>query len=811
MFKNYIKTSFRNLKKRLPYTLINVVGLSIGLSCFLILISYTKYEENYDSFHENKDQLYRVIFERYQGEELISSSPAPMPALGNTIMEEIPEIKRLSRFSGDGGGSVVKSERVTAQENKLLYGDSDFFKMFSFDLQEGNPNTVLENPNSIVLTSIMATKYFGNENPIGKSLEIANEYGTAKYNITGIVKKLPLNTDFDFDFLCSFNSIYRGKKWFENSWTYWSFPTMVQISNESDLESIKRQLPAYIKKYKAVPIEANIDWKFCFQPIKDIHLKSDFRLENAGRNSRVRTLNLLKIIAFFILLISWVNYINLSTASSTQRAKEIGIRKSIGAYKRQISIQFLIEAAMINIAAVILSIGIIFLCIKPFGRLLGLDNSSEIVLQPSFWITLLPISFIGMFASGLYPAFVLASFKPIDVLKSKKIKSIGNTSVRKVLVGVQFVISILLVACTSVMIHQNKFMKEKDLGFNVNDVVVLKRPRLMKKRDYESRLNAFTNELQNATQAKQIAASFGVPSIGTWGLSVWKNSEDSKSQQNHMVNGVSASYIDIYDLKLLAGRNFDKNRTADDNSVILTKKSLNILGFDNPSDALGVKLKMETFKDRLLEIIGVVDDYHHNSLHDEIGGNILIPVTGLYSSPRYFSMKFSNNYSFKTTINEARTIYQRFFPGELFDYFILKDRYKMLYIEDDRNQSVFTVFSSIAIILAFIGILGLSSFIAILKIRDIAIHKVLGANKFTILLILSKEFLNVLIISGAIAIPIAVYFMKDWLTDYPYRINLNFWHFSLAIFSIFLITLIVIIFNTQMSLRKKPMSILSSE
>ena len=808
MILNYLKISFRNLKKRLPYTLVNVIGLSVGLACFLVLMAYTRYEEHYDDFQENKEQLYRIVFERYQGEELVSVSPATMPALGYRIKDEISGVNGMSRFSSVWG-SIVKNERVTSEENNLFYADSDFFNMFSFDLVAGNPNTVLKEPNSVVLTESIALKYFGKEDPLNKELEIANEYGTVKFNVTGIVKDLPLNTSFDFDLLCSFNSIYWGEGWFENHWMWWSFPTYLSISNNVNLETVKGQFPAFIEKYKANPVEADIVWKFDLQPIKDIHLKSDFRTELSKRGSRARTLNLLKIIALLILIISWVNYVNLSTASSTERAKEIGVRKSIGAYKRQISIQFLVEASLVNGIAVLLAIGIIFLAIKPFSNLLGLNYSTEILLQPIFWIYLIPIVVTSIIASGLYPALVLASFKPTEVLNSKTTSSPGSALVRKVLVGVQFTISILLIACTTIMVHQNNYMKQKDLGVNINNVLVVKQPLLVKKEIYESRLTSLINELQAVPEIKYASASFAVPSMSSWGLAVWKNSEDPETQQSHMVNGVDADYINAYDLKLIEGRNFDENRISDKNAVVVSKKSLQILDIEKPIDAIGVKIKMETFGDRLFEIIGIIDDYHHNSLKATIGGLILMPNTGLYSSPKFFSLKLEgSNLSVKKLISEVESVYKRFFPEDLFDFYILKDQFQLQYAEEDRNQNIFTVFSLLAIFLACIGILGLSSFITLLKTRDIAIRKVFGANKSVIFWLLSKEFFIVLIGASAVAIPIIVFFMNDWLEDFPYRISINPWHFVIAVFSILIITLMVVTFNLYKSLIKKPMEIL---
>ncbi|WP_242202970.1 ABC transporter permease [Aestuariivivens insulae] len=810
MVLNFLKISLRNLKKRLPFTLINILGLSIGMSCFLLLMAYTKYEENYDDFQENKNQLYRIIFERYKGQELISVSPAVMPALGYKIKDEILGIKHMSRFSY--GGGIVKNERITAEEGKIFYADADFFKMFSFPLIVGNPSNVLESPNSMVLTKSSALKYFGKLNVIGKELEVSNEFGSVKFNITGIAKDLPLNTSFNFDFLCSYNSIYSGQGWFEHHWMWWSYPTIVSVSNTRDLENVKKQFPEFIKKYKTNPIEADVTWTFDFQPIQDIHLKSDFRKEALGRDSRARTLNLLKIIAILILVISWVNYINLSTASSTERAKEVAVRKFIGAYRSQISKQFLFEAGLINCMAALLSIGILFLVITPFSSLLGLDYSIEILMQPSFWSYLLPLVVFGIMASGLYPAFVLASFKPTDILKSKTISTTGSNTVRKVLVGVQFTISIILIACTVIMMHQNDFMKNQDLGVDINNVIVIKKPNFVEKQVYESRLNSFTKELQKSTKAEYVSASFGLPSIGSWGLAVWKSTEDSDTQQVHIVNGVDANYIPAYDLKLLAGRNFDENRVADESAAILSKKSLKILGIDNPNDAIDIGLRLEIFGDRVFHVIGVIDDYHHNSLKTEIGGMVLIPNTGYwYGSPRFFSLKSNGGLPINKVLEEAKHTYDTFFPGDLFEYYILKDKFQKQYVEEDRNQSVFTLFSVIAIFLACIGILGMSSFIAFMKMRDIAIRKVFGADKFVILWILSKEFLVVLIGASCVSIPVAIYFMGDWLADFPYRVSIGVWHFTTTIFLIVIITSIVIGINLYRSLSRKPIGVLKGE
>ncbi len=807
ILSSYFKIALRSLKKRLTYTLINVLGLSVGLASFLILIAYTNYEESYDGFHENKNEVYRIIFERKQNNETISVYPAIMPPLGDALKREIPEVQGMTRFSHKGG--VVKNEHITTDVKGLFYVDADFFKLFSFKLIAGDPKTALAHPRSIVITQEMATTYFGDKEPLGQVLKVANDYGKVDYKVTGVAENPPKNTSLDFQMLCTFETIYMRKKWLQNNWMFWGFETLISVKEGTDVSRVKQKLTVFANKHKTDPMEATVDWSFDLQPIQDIHLKSDFRPDALQRDSSARTIHLLKVIALLIVLISWVNYVNLSTASSSERAIEIGVLKSIGAHKRQITIQFLVESSIVFFMAVGLAIGFVFLLITPFCGLLDIEYGFDLVLQTEFWIRLPFIVFIGIIASGLYPAFVLASFKTTEVLKSKNMNAPSSAVVRKILVGFQFVISILLIVCTVIMIQQNNFMKQKDLGADIDNVIALRRPELKDNVKYRKSLKSFGKALEQISGVSGVSAGYSVPSMWTWSMAVWKTEEGPESQKTHMVTSIDENYIGIYGLKLLAGKNFEGNAKIDATKVIVSKKALELFGISTAEDALGTNIKVEGFQKRNFEIIGVVEDYHHLSLHQSLRSMVFLSNIGMFRFPKVFSLKLDNDaVSIKQTMAQVKTVFDRFFPGDIFEHSILKERYSLQYQEEDINQNVFTVFSLLAIVLSCVGVIGLSSFIALLKARDIAVHKVLGANKTSVFWQLSKEFMIVLAVAAVLAIPLVYVFMEDWLSNFPYRIAIALPHFIMAFVSVFAVMILVIFFNMYKALVKNPVHVL---
>lgn len=469
--------------------MVNILGLSIGIASFLILISYTTYEESFDDFHKNKEQTYCILFESYEDDVLQVSYPMVPPPLGNKIKDEVEEVQLVTRFSGTMETSVLKHKTSIFEIPKLRYVDSDFFKILDFELLIGDPKTVLQKPKSIVITETAAKKYFNDSNPIGKVVEIGNNYGRKKYTVTGIAKDIPKNTSFNFEVLCSYSTLNLNKKWFKDNWFNVSQPTYITLSKNSNIKTIESKITRFATKYKTDDNEPNRTWRFRLQPMKDFHLKSGF-WGGSSVNKKAQTLHILKIIALLIIIISWVNYVNLSIANTTERAKETGIRKALGSLKKQIINQFMVEASLVNLIASITAVFMVFIVIKPFSNLLNLNYNVHMLQQSTFWIALALILIIGIITSGLYPAIVFASFNPVKVLNSKTTTTRGSIRTRTVLVGVQFIVSILMISCTLIIIHQNNFMKQQDLGMGIDDVLIIKKPKLIWNKKYQKSMSA---------------------------------------------------------------------------------------------------------------------------------------------------------------------------------------------------------------------------------------------------------------------------------------------------------------------------------
>lgn len=807
MILNYLKTSYINLKKRYLFTISNLLGLSTGISCFLLLMAYSYYEENYDSFHDKKNLIYRITFERYKGSDLQTNIISCMPALGNEIKEEIPEVLGMTRFASSPLLSSLKTKDETFKEKKLYYADTDFFKMFSSETIRGDIFTALEKPYSVVITQSIANKYFGSQNVIGKELKIANYYSKDKFNITAVVKDPPLNSNFDFKVLVSFNSIHRGQKWFENSWTYWAFPTIISVNKEDDIKKVRQKISGFIDKYKG-NTDKEQDWKFSFQPLRDIHLKSNFHDDISLTTSK--TINILKLIAILVLIISWINYINLTTANSSERSKEIGVRKALGSHKIQIFFQFILEASLFNLLAIILSISVIYVLIKPFCNFIGIESNYEIINQPVIGFYIIVILLVGTILSGVYPAFILSSLKPVEVLKSKKSSSQSSPWVRKILVGFQFVISLLFIFCTLIISHQYDYIKNSDTGIDISKVVVIPKPQQEAEKSFLSKTNAFKDELRKITGIKSITSSYSVPTIDSWHIYIWSRKQGEESKKYYFVNGTDSGFIDTYSLTVIEGRNFDDKRKGDDNSVLVSKKACRLLGFNNIKDALGKEIKTLGHKDQRFKIIGVVADYYHNSLEEELLPMIYFTLKKpLFKNANFFSLKLDKNTSITNVKEKIGLVHKKFFPNDTFDFNLMTDLHTNQFMEKNKNQKIFVLFSFLAIILSCFGVASLSSFIAFLKNREIAIRRTFGAYKTSIIYILAKDFIVILLVSIIIFIPLGTYLMLEWLQKYPNRIQISIGHYFLTIFLVFIITAVVVAFNFSKSIRKKIIKSLS--
>lgn len=795
MLYNYLITTFRNLLKRWPYTLINILGLSLGLTCFLLLFAYTSYEKSFENFHKNKDNIYNIVMERYANGTLESKYRNVMPAMGFTIKDEISGIKHMTRFFRASYTNIISTNHFKKIEKKVFFSDADFFKMFSYSFIQGNPKTALSEPYSVVVTESSAKKYFGTTNVLGKSLKIGNDEITHLFKITAVIKDMPYNTEFKFDFLCSFNSLFKQAKWFQKNWVWWAFPTFISLEQEYTIPQIETQFPSYIKKYKKANNDANREWIFSFKNLKEYHLGSFYRNNTIDENKPLKTMHLLQFIALLIVIISWINYINLSTASASIRAKEVGIRKSLGSTKKQIITQFMIEAMVINSLASIIAIILLFVLVTPFGNLLNLQYTQDLITQKNIWLYLISIVSIGILASGIYPAFVLSSFKPIEVLKTKTITTPANRNIRKLLVGLQFFISLALMTCTLIISHQNYFLKNQDLKVDIHKKLIVSRPKFVNKKKFQKQFETFRDRLKTINGVTNASASKGVPSTVISGLAVWRKDLGIETQQVFHVISIDENYLDTYGLELIAGQNFPPLKTSNHKQVIISETMMKKMGFSSPEEAIGQTLGVEIFDDWKISIRGVLKDYSYLNSKQENIGLLLMQNTHVFKTPPHYTLSIDDNTPVNKVKKEARRIFTELYPDDLFEADLLKSFYSDAYIKEDNNQKVFSIFSSLAILLACIGIIGLASFIAFLKTKEINIRVLFGATLKDIAWILSKEFFIILMISVLLIIPVVIYFMNNWLNEFPYHISLQFWHFGLSITIVSGITLFIVGFN----------------
>ncbi len=812
MILNYIKTGFRHFKNKPIYAILNSVGLAVGLASFLLIIAIVKYEENFDK-DVNTDQhlVHRVILKRYDPDTKEMSSAFARLALpfGKVIKEEIPnEVSLMTRCSYTEGIFDIDKEKT--EEKELLFVDPSFLDIFRCIVLKGNSKNILTEPNSIVLSQTLAEKYFGNENPVGKTINYYTWQYKGPLKITGVIADFPLNSSFRPKALLSLNSIVGPHKYHKpDSWKETnSFMTFITFKNELDKEAAMLQMPHITKIAKPLVGDDN-DWEFFFQPADQMRLQSDFREESKGLDNTQVLLSTVKIIGLLIIIISWVNFINITTASAITRAREVGSRKALGAQRKDVIIQFFVESILYNILALVLAALLLSIVVKPFLALIEAEYTYEIFFRVEFLLYMLGIVLIGIFCSGMYPALVLSSFSPRIVMNSKKSSSPTSERMRKCLVGLQFLISMLLLMGTGVLLHQTIHMKNIDKGIDFSNVMVLNAPSIHSKDKVIATYGNFINALKDLPMVKIASASTSVPAWWTGTTSVRRQSSEEMKGYIRSAIGIDENYFELYDIPFIAGENFNKENNKE--YMILTDRARKSLSFDKLQDVFDDELNAYLY-DYRFKIKGVVKDYKHNLLDTDIvnEGIIFMPMLGTNELPNVFSVKFKKNINIKEGIANVKEVYDKFFPEDLFKHSFVGDEYEAQLEDQKIIERMFVIFSSIALLLMLMGVIGLSSFIANMRLAEVAIRKILGAKTIDILKELSKEFFVIFIITSIIAILPTWYVMNQWLQDYNYRIDIGIQHFILPMLIVFFLTLVVVFYNTFRVLRIHPSKALNS-
>ncbi|MGB3586137.1 MAG: ABC transporter permease [Tunicatimonas sp.] len=792
MIKNYFTIALRNLRKNKVFSFINILGLAIGIAACLLILQYVQWELSYDDFHTNKENLYRVKQNRYNKGVLTTEWAAGCGAAGYELKEGFEEVEEYATLRPTAGVVIYKGAStgpVRFKEEKMFFATASFLPMFSFDLLQGDESSALEKPYTAVLSQKAAQRYFGSEDPIGQRISVNDDN---EYEITGVFQDIPENSHLKFDFLFSY-STYVG--WVGEdvltAWQWDGFYTYLKLKDGTDPQALEAKIPALIDAKAGEELaEYDSDMDFSLQPLTEIHLTSNYMME-AEVNGDKDAVYALLIIAIFIILIAWVNYINLSTAKSVDRAKEVGIRKVMGSQRMQLIRQFMAESVLLNVVAVIIAIILVLASYRYFGTLVGQEITLSLFATPSFWWFLLTIFLVGAFFSGIYPAFILSAFKPVQVLKGKMRTSKNGVVLRKTLVVLQFAASVFLIAGTLIVYQQIMYMQNQDLGVAIDQTLVIEAPSVVDDSVYTDRVEGFKSALTRNSSIQAATASTAVPGNRPgWNAGgIRLVSQDDTESNQYRVIGVDYDFLEAFKLQMVAGRNFSREFSTDESTVLFNESAIKLLGFAEAEKALNEEIFFwgDTFK-----IVGVIKDYHQESLIANFDPLIfrLMPA-----SRRYFSLKVESAH-LPETIATANQAWDTYFPGNPFNYFFLDDHFNKQYQADLRFGQTFGFFALLAILVACLGLFGLSSFMAVQKTKEIGIRKVLGSSVSGIVALLSKDFIQLVIMASVVSLPIVYLVMQSWLSDYAFRIEIAWWLLLSPVILVMLIALFTISFQT---------------
>lgn len=821
MFRNHLKTAFRNLWKKKGFSFLNLLGLAIGIVAFLLIMQFVTFELSYDNFHEHKDNIYRVQLDQYRKGELIFASAENYPAVGPVLTRDLPEVLAYSRLYNLGAKNNMvvtwddaPGEAVSFKQRKLLYADSSFLTFFSYKVLEGDPVTALSQPFSMVITESTARKYFGDQPALGKMLHMKDDdYNDELCKVTAVVADMPENTHLKFDVLISYKTLYTRGDWapgrYNTSWGRKDMYTYIQLAEGVEPTALEQKLPALVNANIQEERESREDI-LSLQPLTDIHLYSDLT-DEAEANGNGEVVYFMLLIGFLILLIAYVNYINLSTARSLERANEVGVRKVMGAYRSQLLGQFLVEALIVNTFALAIALLCVEIALPFFNQLTGQSLPPLGIWTTSWFLpVLLGLIFLGTLLSGLYPAFVLSSFRPVDVLSSKYGSAGKGALLRKALVVMQFAASVGLIIGTMIVYQQTSYMLNQDVGFEAEQIMVIERPGI-NERDRSLRsqqIDIFTEKLEKSPAILQSTRSSTL--LGKkmrFKTGVRKYTDPSDQQVTFTFSGVDFDFVECLGMEVVAGRNFSEAFSTDvDTACLITETAAKVLGFESPEEAIGKVLAIETFGWNPI-VVGVLKDYHQETLRLTTDPTLFYPT--LYGAEYYFA-KFRTG-QLKEALAQAEASWEEAFPGNPFEFFFLDDYFNRQYQNEKRFSGLITFFAVLAIFVGCLGLFGLSAFTAQKRTKEIGIRKVLGATSADILRLLSRDFLFLILIANVLAWPLIWWLMQNWLQSYAHRIEMSWLVFALAAGIVILTAMTTVSFQAWKAAGTNPAESLRSE
>jgi putative ABC transport system permease protein len=807
MIKNYFKTAWRSLRKNKIFTILNITGLSVGLTCSLLIALYVQDEVSYDRFNTQADHVYRIDEQVKFGD--FSYNGTEVPALmGPVFKNDFKEIEGYTRFK-NSPGIVIRKGGENLREDKVLYADSSVFEVFTLEMIAGNKRTALKEPHSLVITERIARKYFNSTNIIGKTLLVD---GTTNYKISGVIKDIPGQSHFTCDLLMPVCELESSQN---PSWINFNFTTYLLLKPGTDMRSFEKKMNRAMDEYLSPQFKTELNTskddfakagnyiKCSLTPLLDIHLNSHLA-DELGINGNIQDVYIFSAIAIFILLIACINFMNLSTANSANRAKEVGVRKVLGGLKNNLIKQFLTESFVACFLSFVMAIFATALLLPLFNQLAGKQINVSVLLSPSIVSGIFLLLVLVSLVSGSYPAFFLSSFQPIKVLKGSLSTGFKGSVLRNTLVVLQFTFSVILMIGTLVIYNQLQYIRNKDLGFNKEQVLLLQNASAL-----NNNTKAFTNELLRMTGVKNLTSSGFLPVTGARNSNGYVTVPHFDGNNFTLMQSwaVDDRYLPTFQIQLKSGRNFSPEYPSDSSAIIINETAAKLFGREDPVNKKLYQITdLTTGKLTTYNIIGVVKDFNLNSLREQV-----VPlVFNLKQNNSGMAVRIDSR-DIPGLLNEIKIKWNSMVSSQPFSYTFLDEEFNKQYSADQRMGKIFLLFSILAISIACLGLFGLVTFAAEQRLREIGIRKILGAEIKDIFKMLSKDFVKLLVLSICIASPIAWWVMNKWLQDFAYRISIGWATFAVVGLICLLIAIVTISFQVVKAAVANPVNCLRTE
>jgi putative ABC transport system permease protein len=815
MVLNYLITTLRSILRKKIYSIINIAGLTLGMACCFVIFKYVAFEYSYDRFHNNSQYIYRVNMEwgRASSSEQGTAVFTPQ-AMGPIFLASIPEMHQFTRITPDNPVIFSPSDPENIfEEDKVLYVDQPFLEMFSFPLLSGS---ALLSHGTVMVSETTAQRYFNKSEVVGEILYVTGQV-KGSFRISAVFNDVPANSHLQFDILLPMEDLLKTTQYTEEpegGWSYNNFLTYIQLQPGADVTTVNRKMNEVVMEIRSDVIKTQgFTLKMHAQPLNDVYLNADVETFAVQKGS-YRTVYFYTVIGLLTLIIAIVNYVNLATARSIDRAREVGIRKLLGARRKQLIAQFFMESAIINFVAIILALILTELFQPVANTFWGIDNVLPLWADRRFLSAIVVIFIMSTLLAGLYPAYVLSSFKPVSVLKGRAGGFLSLLWLRKSLVILQFSAAIALIGGTAVVYNQINYMRRMDLGLDMEQVLIIPGPRIVpEETNLATRRLTMIEELRMVPGVSHVASSWALPGKGfTWGgASTWRAENDESSAVSGMATYVDTNFNSLYGIELVAGRGFDGKTAAFGTSglisdVLINESMARSLGFASAQESIGHLLVMGTGGVYQVNVIGVMKDFNWSSAHEK-RENIIFGHT---KSGGNISIRLAPG-DFHSTIETVQEIYTSMFPGNVFSYSFLDESFNAQYKGDQKFAAIFSFFSALAILIACLGLLGLASFTAVQRTKEIGIRKILGASVQSLAFLMSKDFLKLVLIAMLIGTPISWYLMQKWLQNFAYQIEISPLFFAFAGLLSILIAIAAVAWQVVSAASTDPVKCLRAE